>query len=165
MLSSVYWNEVLRLQWKLQEFIGLSIRKLQKKYATSDRSLWQRFNQFSNFLDQQLQNQESDVVPSSFLCALVVQRVPYQMKQLIFQVLRQLEAQFRDTLSLVEPLELYNSLIHHLEISQGAQNGKEKPKAKKVGRQGEEHAKPKVRSNLKKGKRRDQNKMCLIQFW
>lgn len=145
MLSSVYGNELLQNQCKIQEFIGLVHEEAtEKNHITSNRSLWQRFKLFSNFLDQQLHNQRPEVVLNTLLCALIVQRVPYQMKQLMIRTRRELEAQSGSGLTLDESLGLYNNLIHDLEISQGSQ--KDKPKIKKP--EIDEGTKPKRRSLL-----------------
>ena len=55
MLSSVYGNELLQSQSKIQEFISLVHEEaVEKNHTSSNRSLWQRFKLFSNFRDQQL---------------------------------------------------------------------------------------------------------------
>ena len=48
------------------------------------------------------------------------------MKQLIIRTRRELEAQNGSSLTLEELLNLYNNLIHDLEISQGSQKEKTK---------------------------------------
>ena len=161
MLSSVYGNELLQNQCKIQEFISLVHEEAsEKNHTTSNRSLSQRFKLFSNFLDQQLHNQQPEVVLNSLLCALVVQRVPYQMKQLIIRTRRELEAQSGTTLILEELLALYNNLIHDLEISQGTQ--KDKPKLKKPDKETDEPTKPRRRSLLMKKAKDKVKRKCVL---
>ena len=152
MLSSVYGNELLQSQSKIQEFIALVHEDAtEKNHTTANRALWQKFKLFSNFLEQQLQNQTPSLVLNSLVCALIVQRTPFQMKQLIIRTRRELEAQNGTSLTLEELLNLYNNLIHDLEISQGSQ--KERIKTKKDEKEYSEPPKHKKRSLLsKKGK-------------
>ena len=158
MLSSVYGNELLQSQSKIQEFISLIHEEVTEKNHTSpNRSLWQRFKMFSNFLEQQLQHQTPQSVLHSLVCALIIQRVPHQMKSIIIRTRRELESQSGSSLTLDELLGLYNDLIHDLEISHGAQ--KEKQKSKKPEKE-EEPSKPKRRSLLS---RRDKpKKKCVL---
>ena len=129
MLSSVYGNELLQSQSKIQEFINLIHEEAaEKNHTSSNRSLWQKFKIFSNFLDQQLQHQSPASVLHSLVCALIIQRVPFQMKQLIIRTRRELESQSGTSITLEELLNLYNDLIHDLEISHGTQKEKLKPK-------------------------------------
>ena len=161
MLYSVYGNELLQSQSKIQEFISLVHEEAtEKNHTTSNRNLWQRFKMFSNFLDQQLQNQSPSSVLHSLACALVIGRVPYQMKQIIIRTRRELEAQAGSSLTLDELLGLYNNLIHDLEISHGAQKDKAKPKKpeKNVG----EPTKPKRRSLLSKKDKDKPKKKCIL---
>ena len=158
MLSSLYGNKLLQSQSKIQEFISLIHEEVTEKNHTSpNRSLWQRFKMFSNFLEQQLQHQPPQSVLHSLVCALIIQRVPHQMKSIIIRTRRELESQTGSSLTLDELLGLYNDLIHDLEISHGAQ--KEKQKSRKPEKD-EEPSKSKRRSLLS---RRDRpKKKCVL---
>ena len=100
------------------------------------------------------------MVLNSLLCALVVQRLPYQTKQVIIRARRESEEKEGETFGLEELLDLYNNLIHDLEISQGGQ--KEKLKPKKVEHGAEEPTKPKRRSLLVKKSKDYNKKNCVL---
>lgn len=147
MLASVYWNELLQLQSKIQELITLLQQEAsEKNHTTTNRSLWQQIKLLLNFLGQQIQNQETLVVLDSLLCALVVQKLSYQMRQIFIRARRETEENTAETLSFEDLLDLYSNLIHDLKLIQGSQ--KEKTQPKKVEHGGDEPDKPKRRTLL-----------------
>ena len=163
MLSSVYGNELLQSQSKIQEFINLIHEEaVEKNHTSPNRSLLQRFKIFSNFLDQQLQNQSPASVLHSLVCALIIQRVPYQMKQIIIRTRRELETQSGSSITLEELLGLYNDLIYDLEISHGSQKEKQKPQKPEDSAGAGEPNQPKRRSLLS---RKDKDKLRRNAFY
>ena len=99
----------------------------EKNLPDPNRELWQRFKIFSNFLDQQLNTKGAVAVLNTVICALIVQRLPYSMKQLVIRSRREKEAQSGNDLRLDDLLDLFNSLIHDVEIATAS---KEKSKKK-----------------------------------
>ena len=83
------------------------------------------------------------MVLNSLLCALVVQSLPYKMIKTVIRARRESEEKTGESLSLEELLDLYNNLIHDLEISQRPL--KDKTNSKKTEHGDEEPTKPKRR--------------------
>ena len=92
-LQSCYGNELIETQSKIQEFVGMVTEEPSEKSSSElNRDLWQRFKMFSNYLDQQLDAKGHAAVLDTIICALIVQRLPYHMKQLFIRSRREKEA-------------------------------------------------------------------------
>ena len=127
MLQSCYGNELLESQSKIQEFVAMVTEEAHEKTSADlNRDLWQRFKMFSNYLEDQLASKGHSVVLDTIVCALVVQRLPYHMKQLLIRSRREKEASSGRNISFDEVLNLYNHLIHDVEIASTSKETKRK---------------------------------------
>ena len=127
MLQYCYGNELLESQFKIQEFVAMVTEEGHEKTSPDlNRDLWQRFKMFSNYLEDQLATKGHSKVLDTIVCALVVQRLPYHMKQLLIRSRREKEAATGHNISLEELLNLYNHLIHDVEIATTSKDTKRK---------------------------------------
>ncbi len=80
---------------------------------------------FRNYVDQQLDAKGHETVLNTIICVLVLQRLPYSMSQLVIRSRRQTKSASGTNLTLEELLDLYNSLIHDVEIASTSRDAKE----------------------------------------
>ena len=82
---------------------------------------------FSNYIGQQIDAKGHEIVLSTIICALVLQRLPYTMRQLTIRSRRERETVTGKSLNIEELLDLYNSLIHDVEIASTSRDSKKRP--------------------------------------
>ena len=127
MLQSCFGNELIETQSKIQEFVGMVTEEPQEKGSSElNRDLWQRFKMFSNYLNQLLDANGHEEVLDTIISALVLQRLPFHMKQLVIRSRREKEAASGNNLTLEELLDLYNNLIHDVEIASTSREAKKR---------------------------------------
>ena len=90
MLRSCFGNELIETQTKIQEFVAMIIEEpTEKTNVDANRDLWQRCEMFSNYIGQQIDAKGHEIVLSTIICALVLQRLPYSMTQLTIRPRRE----------------------------------------------------------------------------
>ena len=67
------------------------------------------------------------MVLNTIICALVLQWLHYSMRQLVIRSRREKESASGNNLTLEELLDLYNSLIHDVEIASNLRDAKKRP--------------------------------------
>ena len=128
MLRSCFGNELIETQTKIQEFVAMIIEEpTEKTNVDANRDLWQRCKMFSNYIGQQIDAKGHESVLSTIICALVLQRLPYSIRQLTIRSRRERETATGKSLNIEELLDLYNSLIHDVEIASTSRDSKKKP--------------------------------------
>ena len=74
---------------------------------------------FHTYLIQQVAESSSERVLNAILNALIISRLPYNVRQIIIRGRRTFEEQQGNQLSTDDLLEMLNNTIHDLELTQG----------------------------------------------
>ena len=119
-LEEVYGNTDKVLQSRIADFIALVTQDPNEKNLVGpNRNLWSQMKMFWTFLGQQIAESSPERVLNAIVNALIISRLPYNVKQSIIRNRRTYEEQHGDQVSTDNLLEMLNNIIHDLELTQG----------------------------------------------
>ena len=159
-LDDVFGNADKVLQTRIADFISLVTQDPnEKNQVQPNRDLWTAIKMFHTYLIQQVAESSSERVLNAILNALIISRLPYNVRQIIIRGRRTFEEQQGNQLSTDDLLEMLNNTIHDLELTQGntAKPAKKKEEAGKVDQQPH-----KKRSFVTKRGKDDKKKFCAL---
>ena len=159
-LDDVFGNADKVLQTRIADFISLVTQDPnEKNQVQPNRDLWTAIKMFHTYLIQQVAESSSERGLNAILNALIISRLPYNVRQIIIRGRRTFEEQQGNQLSTDDLLEMLNNTIHDLELTQGntAKPAKKKEEAGKVDQQPH-----KKRSFVTKRGRDDKKKFCAL---